>query len=274
MPTSGQSLQHLILPTTQSTAPIQACIVWLHGFGDDQPENWAAEFRTIRSKLPHVRWIHLRGAKLPQPCYQGLVMPAWGKFLEDRCVHVGSRDYENEGIAANATRVDLQALLEAQLAAVPRVIIGGFSMGAAVAAEAALQYLSRSPSSTSKRRLHLIMLNGWLMPGARRNVADGAAAASGLRALISHGKHDEQVGYDCGVEASQRLREGGAEVSFRTDDTSGHAQSGFGPGKDAAIEFIAALVGPRNNASVVASSAAGSGGSSKSASRSKRRRGD
>ena len=70
-----------------------------------------------------------------------------------------SRFYENEGIAANATRVDLQALLEAQLAAVPRVIIGGFSMGAAVAAEAALQYLSRSPSSTSKRRLHLIMLN-------------------------------------------------------------------------------------------------------------------
>ena len=132
---TGSHSGHLVFPS--AARPVHACVVWLHGFGDDQPENWALEFRALRSSLPHVQWIHLRGEPLPQPCYHGTALPAWGAFLDDRCVTVGSRDYENEAIASNATRTEVQALLETQLSSVPRVVVGGFSMGAAVAAEAA-----------------------------------------------------------------------------------------------------------------------------------------
>ena len=257
---------HLVLPSPVPSAPI-ATVVWLHGFGDDQPESWASEFKALRDSQPTVQWIHLRAPSLPITCYGGHLFPSWGDFLDDGCVEVGSTDYQNEKIASNATRSEVQGMLETIFSSsVPRVIIGGFSMGAAVAAEAALHYLSRPGPSPKRRNLHLVMLNGWLPPGARRDVANGAAA--NLRALVSSGTRDEQVGYKCGQEAARLLREGGAEVSWRSDNAASHAESGFGPGRDAAIEFIGALLGQASNST---SGSAGSG-VNKSLSRNGKRR--
>ena len=140
-------------------------------------------------------------------------------------------------------------------------------MGATVAAEIALTFLNSSAFDGRRPLLYLIMLNGWLLPGARAALADGAVAASGLRALVTHGRRDEQVGYDCGVEAARLLREGGAEVSWQPDDAPSHADSGFGPGRDAAIAFLASLVGRHHeNASASAASASAASASSGSGS--------
>ena len=207
-----------------------------------------------------MHWIHLRAPLLEQSCYRGLKVAAWGDFLEDSIIRVGSKDYDNDDITSDTVRTELDSILQG-LASSVRLVIGGFSMGAAVAAEAALRFLSRDSASPMDKpprrakRVHLIVLNGWLSPTTRRLVADGAAHAL-ASALVSHCEHDEQVHYECAVEAARLLREGGTTVYWQADRTNSHATSGFGPGRKAAADFIAAIVkavGPsrRANASAV-----------------------
>ena len=106
-----------------------------------------------------------------------------------------------------------------------------------VAAEAALTYMQ---THTSSRLGGLVMLNGWLLPGVRRSIRDGAA--TGLRVLLSHGSADEQVGFDCAEAAAKLLREGGAELTVKVQQGADHAHSGFGAGKDAACHFLTTLL--------------------------------
>lgn len=223
-----------------------AAVVWLHGFGDDQPESWASEFAGVRDAHPDVHWVHLKAPLLEQSCYRGLKVASWGDFLEDDIIRMGSKDYDNDNIASETVRTELDSIMQG-LASSVRLVIGGFSMGAAVAAEAALRFLSCDSTSPldklprRAKRVHLIVLNGWLSPTTRRLVADGAANAL-ASALVSHCEHDEQVHYECGAEAVRLLREGGATVHWRADRTNSHAASGFGPGRKAAANFIAAVV--------------------------------
>ena len=233
---------HLII---HPTSPPFAAIIWLHGYGDE-PESWMAEFKALREKHPPVKWVFMRAAHRPQAYAGGLAIPSWGDWREDNITRVGSKDYDNENILAASVRADLGSILDSIIRVdrvpVSRIIIGGFSMGATVAAEAALQWSSSSSASSSSSQLGgLVMLNGWLLPGARRAIGDGAANGL-LKALVCHGTADEQVGYDCGEEAARLLREGGADTAFRSFAGLDHVTSGFGPCKLAAHEFIDALL--------------------------------
>merc|ERR1712048_1079839 len=114
-----------------------------------------------------------------------------------------------------------------------RIVIGGFSMGATTAAESFLRY--------NKRLGGLVMLNGWLLPGARSALQ--TYPIDNLPILVSHGSEDEQVGFDCGRRAVELLGEAGASVQFEVQDGQTHVQSGFGQGKEHALQFLAAVLG-------------------------------
>ena len=236
---------HLIV---QPTSPPAAAVVWLHGYGDE-PESWASELSSLRTQnAASVKWVFLRAERRPQAYAGGVAIPSWGDWREDAMTKVGSKDYDNEQILAASVRTDLGSILTSivQVDRVPptRIIVGGFSMGATVAAEAALQWCSRAEASAKLGGL--VMLNGWLLPGARRAIGDGAA--NGLsRVLVCHGTADEQVGYDCGEEAARRLSEGGANTTFKSFPGD-HVSTGFGPCKIAAHEFIEAFLGAASNA--------------------------
>lgn len=224
-----------------ATAPPTAAVVWLHGFGD-AAEGWADEFRELRVAVPHVKWIHIRAPLRPQTCFNGFEVSSWGNYLDQGCTRIGSLDYDNEAIASYDALKDVHTVLDDLVTCMPlsRVVVGGFSMGATVAAEAALKYIHARTSPSATTLGALVLLNGYLLPGARSLASDGAA--SGLRVLVAHGTADEQVEYDCGAEAARALRESCAEVTFSSFQGLDHAQSGFGPGKVAASDFIKAVV--------------------------------
>lgn len=218
------------------TTPGDAAVVWLHGFGDG-PEGWASGMQALRRRHPTWMWVHLRAPPLPQSCYRGTRVPGWGDYREEGCTTVGSEDYDNSDIVSDAILAEVHGILadleRVEGIAPERIVIGGFSMGATAAAEITLRY---------PRRLGgLVVLNGWLLPGARAAIAD--FPTDGFPVLVSHGSSDEQVGYDCGAEAARLLREAGAAVQFEVQEGLTHVESGFGPGKAHAEEFLRKLLG-------------------------------
>ncbi|CAK0876999.1 unnamed protein product, partial [Prorocentrum cordatum] len=64
-----------------------------------------------------------------------------------------------------------------------------------------------------------------------------------LPVLVSHGSADEQVGFGCGREAARLLAEAGARVQFRAHEGQTHVESGFGPGREEALRFLAEVLG-------------------------------
>ena len=210
-----------------------AAVLWLHGFGDG-PEGWANEFSTLRANNPAVHWVFMRGSPKPQTCFDGARVPGWGNYLDANCTRVGTADHTNQGIVAEEVLTEGHNLLDeiVRTTGVPphRIVVGGFSMGATAAAEIALRYASGPVGA-------LVMLNGWLLPGARAVIAQ-AAASTLPPTLVSHGTADEQVGFDLGVEAAQVLRAAGVAVRFEEHDDQQHVPSGFGPGKELAAQLV------------------------------------
>ncbi|CAJ1404183.1 unnamed protein product [Effrenium voratum] len=192
-----------------------AAIIWLHGFGDT-PLGWASALQTFRTSIDEKwRWVHLCAPTLPQPCFGNKKLPAWGQFKALDCIHVGSVDYENEdGYAASVAAVMSQLEeLEKTLPA-NRILLGGFSQGAAVALECALCY--------PRALAGCVVLSGWATPTARRRLsspspAPSASAASSPPAtsfLLCHGEADDMVGLDCAEAAAESLQKAGAQVQL------------------------------------------------------------
>jgi phospholipase/carboxylesterase len=216
-------------------APCKAALIWLHGFGDG-PEDWASRFSDLSARHHHLKRVHLRAPVLPQSCYGGSKVPSWGNYKDQDCTHVGTADYNNDEIVSaqiseRFTGI-MQELEEMDHVDSDRVILGGFSMGATAAAELALRY--------PKKLGGLIMLNGWLLPGARAAVETGSA--KDLPVLVSHGSADEQVGFDCGQAAAELLEKAGAKVQFEVQEGETHVASGFGAGRLLAMQFVDSLM--------------------------------
>ena len=234
-PKTALSGSHIVIAANQSKAT--TAVLWLHGFGDG-PEGWASEFASAQSAYPGVHWVLMRAPRLAQTCYGGREVPAWGDYLDEGCTSVGSSDYDNSDIVSEKVVADAHALLDNLVLhhGVPpgRILVGGFSMGAAAAAEVALRYSGGALGG-------LMMLNGWLTPRAR--AALDRARTLPARMLISHGTADEQVGFDAGEEAARLLRNSASSadaVAFHSHPGLDHVPSGFGPGKALALEFVGA----------------------------------
>ncbi|CAE8611905.1 unnamed protein product [Polarella glacialis] len=229
--------RNLVYPPAE--LPCTGAVVWLHGFGD-VPEGWGPSFQQARHTHPQWKWVHLRGRELPQTCYAGKKVTSWGDYHDQGCTKLGSADYDNEDIVAEATVAEVHRVVD-QLGrddGVPpeRVVIGGFSMGAAAAAETALRY--------PKRLAGLVVLNGWLLPGGRAALASSSPALHGLPVLVSHGSKDEFVALECAEAAVEHFRSAGALAELEVQDGLTHVASGFGPGRELTVRFLAKLLGP------------------------------
>ena len=235
---------HIVVPCR--TTRCLAAVLWFHGFGDG-PEGWHREFAALAAVHPATTWIFPRAPKIRQTCYKGLLVEGWGDYLEATCTRQGSADYDNANLVdATVLKSARNMLDDVMRSGVPpsRIVVGGFSMGATAAAEIAI---CRNPSGSVGA---LIMLNGFLAVSSRAAVSPAVSSAVGsraevasastlpLRALVSHGTADEQVGFDIGSEAARLLREAGVDVTLEVQRGMKHVESGFGPGKAHAAKFL------------------------------------
>jgi len=194
----------------------EGAVVWLHGF-NDRAQTSANTFYPIRSHMPNLKWVHLTSPRLPITCYGYLKMEAWGDCLEGGCVRPNSPDCENQdirGFFSSSVAGVHQCIESLNNEGIPpeRIVLGGFSQGAACAAEAVLRH--------HKRLAGCIFVSGWLLPGSRKALLFSANRET--RWLISHGTEDDQVAFACGKAAAKTLTEAGADVCFRPLEGVGH----------------------------------------------------
>jgi len=186
-----------------------AAVIWLHGFGD-APENWASTLRPLRSSWSASRrwkWLHPRAPLLPQPCFDGVLMPGWAPLSKTSCL--SPADAEDTRFAAfldssvAAVKSEIEQLEKDGLLP-EQILLGGFAQGAAVALQTVL--------SMGRAFAGCIVLSGWLTPTARKQLETEKISDTPI--LLCHGTADELVSFDCALSCKKALDIAGVQVQF------------------------------------------------------------
>lgn len=154
--------------------------------------------------------------------YNGEKMPAWGKVLSSECMHVGSKDHEDPveqalyQSAVEAVRLEVERLHQEYGVPLGKVLIFGFSQGAAVSLLAALTY--------PKSFIGCVSLSGFLLPCAR-DLLEANAPQNAPPILLCHGTADESIGHDCAEYAASMLRNAGQQLQLESLAGLGHVHS-------------------------------------------------
>jgi phospholipase/carboxylesterase len=191
----------IILSPAQGTA--RAAVIWLHGLGADGadfvplvPELQLAADAGIRFVFPHA---DLR----PVTVNSGYTMRAW---YDIRSLTPEGRDDE-EGLRDSAQRV-LAYIARERVAGIAseRILLAGFSQGAALALYAGLRH--------DERLGGIVALSGYL-PMRDKLAAEGTAANRNTPILMCHGTADGVVDIDFGRQSRDALIAAGHAVDFR-----------------------------------------------------------
>ena len=178
----------------QPTAPISGTVVWLHGLGAD-----GHDFVPVAPLLcrPDQRFVFPHAPRRRVTINGGYLMRAW---YDIRSMERGSDREDPADIAAS--HADLVAQLDREVArGVPpeRIVLAGFSQGAAMALHTGLRY--------PRRLAGLVALSGYLvLEHALDAEAHAANAATPL--FIGHGDRDDVVPVEAGHATFARLRTG------------------------------------------------------------------
>lgn len=169
-----------------------AAVVWLHGLGAD-----GYDFAPIVPVLglPHARFVFPHAPAMPVTINGGFVMPAWYDIRSlDR-----APDRENaEDIRVSAEHI--AALLDREIdRGIPaeRIVLAGFSQGAAMALHVGLRF--------PKRLAGIVVLSGYLVL-AETLAAEWNVANRSTPVLFAHGRHDDLVPMASGREAFDRVQ--------------------------------------------------------------------
>ncbi len=176
-------------------------IIWLHGLGAD-----GNDFLPIlpELRLPEdmaVRFVFPNAPMQPVSVNNGYVMPAWYDiYAMDLTARI-----DVEGMLRSADY--LQTLIDAEVQSgieAENIVLAGFSQGGVIALITAL----RSPSP-----LGGVMALSCYLPSA-------LAIETNLRRRIfqAHGRMDDVVPYQVGLDASNRLKQQGHELEWNEYD--------------------------------------------------------
>jgi phospholipase/carboxylesterase len=168
-------------------------VIWMHGLGAD-----GHDFEPVVPMLrtTGVRYVFPHAPSMPVTINGGWVMPAWYDILS--LEHVEHRENE-EDIRASAMRIEALIERERQRGIAPdRIVLAGFSQGAAMALHVGLRY--------EHRLAGIVALSGYLVLGAR--VRDEATAANRDTPILAcHGTEDPIVPILLGRQTRDGLRE-------------------------------------------------------------------
>ncbi|MBJ93747.1 MAG: carboxylesterase [Rickettsiales bacterium] len=186
---------------------VQGAVVWLHGLGAS-----ADDFVPLVPYLraPHLRFFFPQAPDRAVTVNRGLRMPAW---YDIRTIGRGP-ERENEADIDETTRLlnPILEQLEAQGVPSERIVLAGFSQGAAMTLHVGLRY---------PRRLGgLLVLSGYLLLPGRLN-AEATAANATTPILFCHGSRDPVVPIAAGRGSFELLAERGQQLQWR-DYPMGH----------------------------------------------------
>jgi phospholipase/carboxylesterase len=162
----------------------QGSVVWLHGLGAD-----GHDFEPIVPLLglPMVRFVFPNAPARPVTINGGMVMPAWYDILSFGGPGPGLRPDE----VRDAARLVAALVEREEQRGVPssRIVLAGFSQGAAMALHVGTRY--------PRPLLGIMVLSGYEVLADTRQ-AEASAANRATPVLFCHGTHDPLVALDRG----------------------------------------------------------------------------
>jgi len=192
-----------LLPSVEvsSGREADAAVIWLHGLGAD-----GYDFEPVPPQLGlpdelAVRFVFPHAPAIPVTLNGGMVMPAWYDIIS-----LDTRGHDEAGVARSSAQVS--ALIEREIErGIPaeRIVLGGFSMGGAIALHLGLRF---------PHRLAGIMgLSCYLL--REENLDEEAAEANAATpVLLCHGSMDPMVPMQLGQAARSRVEAKGNPVEW------------------------------------------------------------
>jgi phospholipase/carboxylesterase len=190
---------------------VRGAVIWMHGLGAS-----SSDFDPLLPLLglPDVRFVFPQAPTIPVTLNGGYRMPAW---YDIRTLEPGPDREDEAGIRASAWAIT-ELIHRENARGIPcdRIVLAGFSQGAAMALHVAL----RHPVPLAG----VVVLSGYLLvPDTLEEEASPANAATPM--LFCHGTIDEVVTPSRGKAAYERVARGRSAL-WHTDPV-GHT---IGPG--------------------------------------------
>ncbi len=194
-----------ILPCVEqspSGGDARSAVIWLHGLGAD-----GHDFAPIPPELGlepelRVRFIFPHAPKIPVTINMGMTMPAWYDIRS-----FDKRGQDESGIRASAQQIE--ALIEREVArGVPthRIILAGFSQGAAMSLFTGLRYPHKLAG--------LLAMSGYL-PLDEVVMAESTDANRDISIFQAHGSEDPVVPFQLGKTTCDILSSNGYSVLWK-----------------------------------------------------------
>ena len=186
----------------QPDRPADAAVIWLHGLGADGHDFAALPPRLGLPPGAAVRYVFPHAPERPVTLNGGMRMRAWYDMAS-----LDARGRDEAGIRRSSA--DVGALIARELergVPSPRIVLAGFSQGAAMALFTGLRY----PEPLGG----IVALSGYLLLADA--LADEAAPANRqIEVFQAHGRHDDVVPCALGRGSAERLRAAGYRVEWR-----------------------------------------------------------
>jgi len=193
-------LPHLTIET--GSGP-QAAVIWLHGLGAD-----GHDFEAIVPQLGlpdslAVRFIFPHAPSMPVTLNGGYIMPAWYDIKQNDL----GIEHDHAGILNSARGIQLLIEQEEMRGiAASRIILAGFSQGAAMALHVGL----RQPDALAG----VMALSGYLLLPGQTDQFTPASIATPV--FMAHGVHDPVVPFSLGDNARRTLASLGYAIQWHS----------------------------------------------------------
>jgi phospholipase/carboxylesterase len=193
----------------------KAAVIFLHGLGDAGSSwSWMAPqygkaLELFMGAGSSVEFSFPDAPVQPVSLNEGEPMPSW--FDLDALPVTAATPHDDEGFNRSSELV--HRLIDAAVAAgahPSRIVLGGFSQGAALSLYAGLRY--KQPLGG------LILLSGWATAAQPVLPVAAVKAAAKPRVYCAHGWRDDKVDFDAGSTAAKLLQGSGFDVLWREHD--------------------------------------------------------
>jgi phospholipase/carboxylesterase len=194
----------------ETAKPPTASIIWLHGLGAD-----GHDFEPIVPELGlpdrlAVRFVFPHAPSMPVSINGGYIMPAW---YDIRHTDLGI-EHDTQGIERSARQIRLLVEQEQMRGiATDRIILAGFSQGAAMALYVGLTHRERLSG--------IVALSGYLLQRDHL-AATRTRENQGIPVFMAHGVDDPIVPFALGDAAQRTLGEWGYDVQWHSYPMAHH----------------------------------------------------
>lgn len=196
----------LIVESTSGKA--LATLIFLHGLGDTG-NGWLSAIKYLAKSLPQFRFILPTAPTRPVTLNSGIPMPAWYDLYSLSHPEAAAK-VDTSGIKQSISRIN--TLVESEHQVGRKVILGGFSQGAAIALQSALE----NPMVSA-----VVALSGYYALPNEPVMSDNKA----LRVFMAHGTEDFVVQHDWGRKSAEAVRAKGFDVTFKSYPGMAHESS-------------------------------------------------